>query len=79
MPNPVAVNSERAPGKSKKRDGFLKPNTELLSNRISERRLPESKESFVVQRSLSREDALYYRNRPQLAIPGITVKVSVAA
>ena len=33
MPNPVAVDSERAAGKPKKREGFRKPNSERLPNR----------------------------------------------
>ena len=36
MPNPVVGNSERAGGKSKKRESFRKPNTEPPPNRISE-------------------------------------------
>jgi hypothetical protein len=33
MPNPVADDSERAEGKSKKREGFRKPNTEPAPSR----------------------------------------------
>ena len=36
MPNPVAVDSERAEGKSKKREGLWKPKSELPPNRIAE-------------------------------------------
>jgi hypothetical protein len=36
MPNPVAGDSERAAGKSKKQNGFLKPKSEPPPNRISE-------------------------------------------
>jgi len=36
MLNPAAGDSERAAGKSKKREGFRKPNTECLPNRNSE-------------------------------------------
>jgi hypothetical protein len=32
IPNPVTVDSERAEGKSKKREGFRKPNTEPEPN-----------------------------------------------
>ena len=36
IPNPILGYSERAAGKSKKREGFSKPNTEPPPNRISE-------------------------------------------
>jgi hypothetical protein len=64
IPNLIMGDSERVVGKSKKWKGFLKPNTETLPNRIPERLLPESKGSFVGQRSMTRDDALYYRDRP---------------
>jgi hypothetical protein len=56
---PVAVYSERAAGKPKKREGLWKPKSEPTPNRISERLLPESKGLFVVQRSMTRDDVLY--------------------
>jgi hypothetical protein len=65
MPNLIMGDSERAVGKSKKWDEFLKPKSEPLPNRISERRLPEVKGSFVVQGLLPRDDVLYYWNRPK--------------
>jgi hypothetical protein len=46
MPNLVAGDSERVASKPKKRKGFRKPNTELLPNRISERRLPGASRTF---------------------------------
>ena len=36
MPNPVAVHSERAAGKPKKREGLWKPKSEPVPNRTSE-------------------------------------------
>jgi len=44
MPILMASHFERAADKSKKWDEFLKPKSELLPNRISERLLPESKD-----------------------------------
>jgi hypothetical protein len=56
MPNPVAVDYERAEGKSKKRQGFRKPKSELPPNRIAD---PEIKDFGIACLQLKTQKALY--------------------
>ena len=51
VPNPVAGDSERVACKPKKGKGFRKPNTELLPNRIFERRVLAELRSLVANHS----------------------------
>ena len=65
VPNPVAGDSERVTCKSKKGEGFRKPNTEPPPN--------------GGQGLLLRGDGLIFLVRPELVIPRIPVEVRNAA
>ena len=55
MPNPVAVDSERVAGKSKKREGSWKPNTEPPPNRTRNWRRSDVRDVRVVDPASSTE------------------------
>jgi len=79
VPNPVTGDSERVVGKPKKGEGFRKPNTELLPNRISERRVLGASRTFDGQRLLLRGDGLNFLVRPTPALHGRQMNGNYAA
>ena len=55
MPNPVAVDSERDAGKSKKQEGLWEPKSERLPNRNSNRRFIDVRVSCIADFAASTE------------------------